>query len=259
MKRSLAALGAALLLLAACGDTDDPERRGRRRHARPRSPTTRPSGSCRCPPSATEMLFAIGAGDQVVAADEQSNHPEDVPTTDLSAYEPNVEAITTYDPDLVVLVGSRRARGRPRGSRDRGARRSRGRDPRRHLRPDRASSARSPATPTRRPRSVEEMQADIEELVADRPRARRARSPTTTSSTTPSTPSRPTRSSASSTRSPASRTSPTRPTPTGRPAATRSCRPSTSSTPTPTSSSSPTRSAASRTSTPSAPARASPA
>ncbi|MFI5055953.1 MAG: ABC transporter substrate-binding protein [Actinomycetota bacterium] len=53
-------------------------------------------------PTATEMLFAIGAGDQVVAADSYSDYPAAAPTTDLSAYEPNVEAIAAYDPDLVV-------------------------------------------------------------------------------------------------------------------------------------------------------------
>jgi cobalamin transport system substrate-binding protein len=55
-------------------------------------------------PTATEMLFAVGAGDQVVAADSYSNYPSDAPTTDLSAYEPNVEAITKYEPDLVVYA-----------------------------------------------------------------------------------------------------------------------------------------------------------
>lgn len=53
--------------------------------------------------SATEMLFAIGAGSQVVAVDDTSNFPPEAPTTDLSAYEPNVEAIAEYDPDLVVI------------------------------------------------------------------------------------------------------------------------------------------------------------
>jgi iron complex transport system substrate-binding protein len=53
-------------------------------------------------PTATEMLFAIDAGDQVVAADSYSDYPAAAPTTDLSAYEPNVEAIAAYDPDLVV-------------------------------------------------------------------------------------------------------------------------------------------------------------
>lgn len=54
-------------------------------------------------PSSTEMLFAIGAGDQVEAVDDNSNYPEDAPTTDLSAFTPNAEAIAEYAPDLVVL------------------------------------------------------------------------------------------------------------------------------------------------------------
>lgn len=55
-------------------------------------------------PTATEMLFAIGAGDQVIAADSYSNFPADAPTTELSAFEPNVEAIAEYEPDLVVAA-----------------------------------------------------------------------------------------------------------------------------------------------------------
>ncbi len=55
-------------------------------------------------PTATEMLFAIGAGDQVVAVDDQSNYPRDAPTTKLSGYEPNAESIASYDPDLVVYA-----------------------------------------------------------------------------------------------------------------------------------------------------------
>jgi len=53
--------------------------------------------------SNTETLFAVGAGKQVVAADEQSNYPAEAPKTDLSGLTPNVEAIAKYDPDLVVL------------------------------------------------------------------------------------------------------------------------------------------------------------
>jgi iron complex transport system substrate-binding protein len=53
--------------------------------------------------TATEMLFAIGAGPQVEAVDNTSNHPEDAPVTDLSAFTPNAEAIAGYSPDLVVL------------------------------------------------------------------------------------------------------------------------------------------------------------
>lgn len=53
-------------------------------------------------PTSTEMLFAIDADEQVVAVDDQSDYPPEAPTTDLSAYEPNVEAIASYEPDLVV-------------------------------------------------------------------------------------------------------------------------------------------------------------
>jgi iron complex transport system substrate-binding protein len=53
-------------------------------------------------PTATEMLFAIGAGGQVVAVDSNSNYPREAPRTDLSAYQPNLEAIAGYRPDLVV-------------------------------------------------------------------------------------------------------------------------------------------------------------
>jgi iron complex transport system substrate-binding protein len=53
--------------------------------------------------TATENLFAIGAGEQVVAVDSTSNHPEEAPITDLSGYEPNIEAIAGYEPDLVVV------------------------------------------------------------------------------------------------------------------------------------------------------------
>jgi iron complex transport system substrate-binding protein len=53
-------------------------------------------------PTATEMLFAIGAGNQVVAVDSYSNYPPEAPTTDLAAINPNIEAIAKYQPDLVV-------------------------------------------------------------------------------------------------------------------------------------------------------------
>jgi iron complex transport system substrate-binding protein len=58
-------------------------------------------------PSSTEGLFAIGAGPQVVAVDEWSTYPEDAPRTTLSGLTPNVEAIVTYDPDLVIVEGDR--------------------------------------------------------------------------------------------------------------------------------------------------------
>jgi iron complex transport system substrate-binding protein len=112
--RCIGGIAAVLLLLTSCGES-----------ATPRASTGSPSSSSAFPvtipatngdvtldhrperivslsPSATEMLFAIDAGDQVVAVDDQSNYPPDAPTTDLSGFEPNVEAIASYEPDLVV-------------------------------------------------------------------------------------------------------------------------------------------------------------
>ena len=56
-------------------------------------------------PSATEMLYAIGAGSQVVAVDEYSNFPAEAVAlgTKLSGFEPNIEAISGYSPDLVIV------------------------------------------------------------------------------------------------------------------------------------------------------------
>src|SRR5581483_7591294 len=53
-------------------------------------------------PTATEMLFAIGAGKQVVAVDDQSDYPKKAPHTKLSGIDVNVEAIARYNPALVV-------------------------------------------------------------------------------------------------------------------------------------------------------------
>jgi iron complex transport system substrate-binding protein len=55
-------------------------------------------------PTATESLFAIGAGKQVVAVDDPSDYPKQAPRTKLSGYTPNVEAIAGYRPDLVVMA-----------------------------------------------------------------------------------------------------------------------------------------------------------
>jgi iron complex transport system substrate-binding protein len=54
-------------------------------------------------PTSTEILFAVGAGAQVVAVDEFSDFPAEAPTTDLSGFTPNVEAIASYAPDLVIV------------------------------------------------------------------------------------------------------------------------------------------------------------
>jgi len=56
-------------------------------------------------PTHTEILYALGAGDQVVAVDSMSNYPAESASvlTDISGYEPNVEAISALEPDLVVI------------------------------------------------------------------------------------------------------------------------------------------------------------
>jgi iron complex transport system substrate-binding protein len=54
-------------------------------------------------PSLTEDLYAVGAGSQVVAVDEDSDYPKRAPRTKLSGLSPNVEAIASYNPDLVVI------------------------------------------------------------------------------------------------------------------------------------------------------------
>lgn len=54
-------------------------------------------------PTATEILFAIGAGELIVAVDSLSTYPAEAPVTDIQAWTPNVEAIIGYEPDLVVM------------------------------------------------------------------------------------------------------------------------------------------------------------
>ena len=54
-------------------------------------------------PSATEDLYAVGAGAQVIAVDDQSDYPKRAPKTNLSGFQPNTEAIASYNPDLVVI------------------------------------------------------------------------------------------------------------------------------------------------------------
>jgi len=65
---------------------------------------TRPEKIVSLSPTATEMLFAVGAGKQVTAVDDQSNYPADAPKTNLSGFKPNAEAIAAKQPDLVVIA-----------------------------------------------------------------------------------------------------------------------------------------------------------
>lgn len=56
-------------------------------------------------PGHTEILFAIGAGDQVIAVDTQSNFPQETEgKTKFDAMSPDVEAVVGLNPDLVVVM-----------------------------------------------------------------------------------------------------------------------------------------------------------
>ena len=64
---------------------------------------SRPTAIVSLSATATEILFAIGAGPQVKAVDSYSDYPRNAPITKLNAYSPNVEAIAKYKPDLVIV------------------------------------------------------------------------------------------------------------------------------------------------------------
>ncbi len=97
----LAPLAALALVATACsGGTSDTGPAGTEQA----TASGEPQAIISLAPASTEMLYAVGAGDQVVAVDERSDYPEGAPVTDLSGYTPNLEAILGYGPDLVVLT-----------------------------------------------------------------------------------------------------------------------------------------------------------
>ncbi|MFF5172695.1 ABC transporter substrate-binding protein [Micromonospora sp. NPDC000089] len=107
-----ATLAVAALALGACAEkADDTPAAGGSPSAAASFPVTvggltlqqRPEKIVSLSPTATEMLFAIGAGKQVAAVDDQSNYPAEAPKSELSAFQPNAEAIAGKAPDLVVL------------------------------------------------------------------------------------------------------------------------------------------------------------
>ena len=117
MRQRLFALVALVAVLAACGGGESGDA-GEATTAQPAAafPVTvtgangsveireRPTRVVSLSPTATESLFAIGAGRQVIAVDDQSNFPEAARQTKLSGFQPNVEAIAGYRPDLVVAA-----------------------------------------------------------------------------------------------------------------------------------------------------------
>lgn len=110
-----ALLVALLLTLTSCGSSSDDDAAESSGSSSADFPVTvpadngevtldeRPEAIVSMSATATEMLFAIGAGDQVEAVDDTSNYPAEAPVTDLSSFTPNAEAIVGYSPDLVVL------------------------------------------------------------------------------------------------------------------------------------------------------------
>jgi iron complex transport system substrate-binding protein len=66
---------------------------------------TQPTAIVSLSPTATEMLFAIGAGDQVKAVDKNSDYPASAPHTNLDPYNLNTEAVAGYRPDLIISSG----------------------------------------------------------------------------------------------------------------------------------------------------------
>ena len=197
--------GCRLRLRQQDGDDQRPRRRLRRRHRAPRgrhraaplrrrprrvvrpaaAPTTAAAGSTptnstpvgstpgaalkivSLSPTATEMLFAIGAGDQVVAVDDYSNYPAEAlaKSHDLSGYDPSVEAVGGSSPTssssptrptasaTQLATGSTFCGGPPAATTSTTST------------PSSSSSARPPATWPRRRRWSAEMQADIEAAV----------------------------------------------------------------------------------------------
>lgn len=106
-RRLLVAL--PLLVTAACGGDDSSADSGSVASSEVpagATPEGAPTRIVSLSPTHTEMLFALDAASQVIAVDSLSNHPEEAAAvlTDLSAYEPNVEAISAYEPDLVVIA-----------------------------------------------------------------------------------------------------------------------------------------------------------
>ena len=123
MKRLMSIIGviAVCLVGAGCGDDSSPATAptttaaGTTTEATASFPVTvgsganavtlksRPEKIVSLSPTATEILFAIGAGKQVTAVDDQSSYPPEAPKSDLSGFKPNVEAIAKKSPDLVVI------------------------------------------------------------------------------------------------------------------------------------------------------------
>jgi iron complex transport system substrate-binding protein len=106
--RTRVALLLAVLMLGGCGGGKPAATPSSAGAAFPASAggvtlAQRPTHIVSLSPTATEMLFAIGAGGQVAAVDDQSDYPPEAPKSTLSGFKPNAEAVAAKNPDLVVI------------------------------------------------------------------------------------------------------------------------------------------------------------
>jgi len=109
-KAIVAAALAATLMAASCseGAAEAPTPSGTASFPRDVAGVTvpqRPERVVSASATHTEIIYALGAGDRVVATDLFSNYPAEAGTTPkIDAFNINVEAVASFDPDLVILA-----------------------------------------------------------------------------------------------------------------------------------------------------------
>jgi iron complex transport system substrate-binding protein len=114
---ALTALAVTGLVLAGCSSSSDKTTTATPSTSAATFPVTvgdvtmaaKPTHIVSLSPTATDMLYAIGAGPQVAATDKNSDdsdfHGQAKPAkTDLDSYTPSAEAIAATNPDLVVIA-----------------------------------------------------------------------------------------------------------------------------------------------------------
>lgn len=111
MRKQLAAVALAALALSACGSSSSKTATASTKAAASFPVTVgdatipaRPTHIVSLSPTATEMLYAVGAGSQVGAVDVYSTYPKEAPRTKLNGFDTNAEAVAAEHPDLVVLA-----------------------------------------------------------------------------------------------------------------------------------------------------------
>jgi cobalamin transport system substrate-binding protein len=109
MKKMIILLLSLALFAAACGDDTAADEPAPAEEPSTDDATNMVERIVSLSPTATEILFAIGAGDLVVAVDVYSNYPAQAPSSDLDGFIPNVEAIAAFEPQLVAMQSNEAA------------------------------------------------------------------------------------------------------------------------------------------------------